>query len=262
MVLPRDRPRGFDHVRIVRGDGGIVAFGDHRLQHPRIGGVDVRLALIGDRFRFLVRALHQAHASAERVDLTEIVLAAVERALQHDANLPVAEAPQGLEDLERHLRVPRVFHVDAHEETCRLGALENLPEIVDGDRLVDVEAQLREFERDVAPDPGRDHRVDHREVVARRGVGLVEAGDALAEQVECRGHAARFDGSCRLDRFGDGLAGDEPPRETRRLAHPVARGECLEGLALSDEVKKYLRGAIEHQCVRPGVMRRCSIERA
>ena len=59
------------------------------------------------------------------------------------------------------------------------------------------------------------------EVLARRGVGLGEAGDALAEQVERDQHAARLDGARRLDRFGDGLAGDEAPREARRPAHAV-----------------------------------------
>ena len=52
-------------------------------------------------------------------------------------------------------------------------------------------------------------RVDHGEVLARRRVGLVEAADALAEQVERDRQAARLDRARRLDRLGDGLAGDE-----------------------------------------------------
>ena len=53
-----------------------------------------------------------------------------------------------------------------------LGALEDLPQVVDRARPVDVEAELRQLQREVAADAGRDDRVDDREVVARRGVGL------------------------------------------------------------------------------------------
>ena len=112
------------------------------------------------------------------------------------------------------------------------------------------------------PMPRRDHRVDHREVVARRRVGAVEVQHALAEQIERDVQAARFDGARRLDRFGDGLAGDEAAREAGRLAHAVARRELLEGLALREEVEKCFGRAIEHQWVRPVVTRRCSIVRA
>ena len=66
--------------------------------------------------------------------------------------LPVALLPQRLEDLERHLGVRRVLHVDAHEEPGRLGALEDLAQVVDGARLVDVEPELRQLQRDVALD--------------------------------------------------------------------------------------------------------------
>ena len=81
-------------------------------------------------------------------------LAAVQGRLQHDADLPVALLPQRLEDLERDVGVRRALHVDAHEEPGRLGALENLAQVVDRARLVDVEPELRELQRDVAPDAG------------------------------------------------------------------------------------------------------------
>ena len=107
------------------------------------------------RLRFLVRALDEPDARAERVDALQILLAAVQRRLQHDAHLPVAVPPQRLEDLERDVGVRRVLHVDAHEEAGRLGALEDLAQVVDGARLVDVEPELRQLQRDVALDAGR-----------------------------------------------------------------------------------------------------------
>ena len=45
---------------------------------------------------------------------------------------------------------------------CRLGALEDLAQVVDRARPVDVEPELRELQRDVALDAGRDDRVDDR----------------------------------------------------------------------------------------------------
>ena len=78
--------------------------------------------------------------------------------------------------------------------------------------------------------------------------------------------AARFDCARRLDRFVDGLAGDEAAREARRLAHAVARGQLLEGARFGEEVEEGFGRAVEHQAyasVRAaGVASRCSIVRA
>ena len=101
-------------------------------------------------------------------------------------------------------------------------ALEDLSQVVDRARLVDVEPELSQFQRDVAPYARRDHRLDDIDVVACRRVRRGEARDALAEQVHRDGQPAAFDGSRGLDRFRDGFAGDEAAREARRLAHPVA----------------------------------------
>ena len=56
--------------------------------------------------------------------------------------------------VERHVGVRRALHVDAHEEPVRVGRLEDAAQVVDGRGAVDVEAELRELQRDVALDAG------------------------------------------------------------------------------------------------------------
>ncbi len=83
-------------------------------------------------------------------------------------------------------------------------------------RAVDVDAELRELQRDVALDAGRDDDVDEPEVLARGGVGFLERADALAEVVERQQHAARLERARAADGFLDRLAGDEAAREAVR----------------------------------------------
>jgi hypothetical protein len=46
----------------------------------------------------------------------------------------------------------RGLHVDAYEETVSLGRLQNSPDVVQAGGAVDVETQLREFDREIALD--------------------------------------------------------------------------------------------------------------
>ena len=168
--------------------------------------------------------------------------------------LPVAVPPERLEDLERHVGVRRVLHVDADEEPGRLGALEDPAQVVDGARPVDVEAELRQLQRDVAPDAGRDRSPRSRRGTRasprrpRRGSRRSRRG-GRASCVKPRASTARAASIASSTVF----AGDEPAGEARRLAHAVARRQRLEGPAAGEEVEEGLRRAIEHQCVRPGV---------
>ena len=120
--------------------------GDQRFQHSRVGCVDSLFLLMRDALGFLIRAFYEPDARAERVHSGEILLASVQRRLEHDADLPVLLLPQRLEDFERDLGVRRVLHVDPHEKTGRLGAVEHFSQIVDGAGLVDVEAELSQFQ--------------------------------------------------------------------------------------------------------------------
>src|SRR5258708_37581580 len=156
-------------------------------------------------------------------------------------------APQRLEDLERDLRVRRILHVDADEETGRFGALENLAQVVDGAGLVDVETELREFQRDVPFDAGLGDGLDDACVRPGGGFRFLEVRHALAQQVEREAHAPRFDDPRGLDGFLNALARDEPAAGTLRAARAVARYELLERSASGAGMAGRLRRAIGHQ---------------
>ena len=115
--------------------------------------------------------------------------------------------------------------------------IENAPEVVDTRGAIDVEPELRQLERDVALDPRIDDRLDDAAVLARRGIRFSRGLDALAEVVERQEQAAGIKAADRGDRFFDGLAGDEPAREAA-LAHPVARGQPLQGVDLREGVEE------------------------
>ena len=206
----------------MRRDRGIVAVGDEHLQHPRVGRVNVLFSLVRDALGLLVRALDEADARAQRVEALEILFASVERRLEHDAHLAIALLPQRFEDLERHLGVRRVLHVDADEESCRLRTLEHFAQVVDGGRLVDVEAKLRELEREVPADAGVNDGLDDVQVLARGGFGLHQVGDALPQMIERQHEAAHLDRARGGNRLVNCLAGDEPACEARRPPHAVA----------------------------------------
>ena len=96
----------------------------------------------------------------------------------------MALPPQRVEDVERRVGVRRVLHVDAHEEPVRIGRLEDAAHVVDRGGPVDVEPELRQLQRDVALDAGRDDRVDDLHVVGGRRRAAVGARHAFAEVVE------------------------------------------------------------------------------
>ena len=106
---------------------------------------------------------------------------------------------------------------------------------------VDVQAELRQLEREISFDARRDDLVDDSQVVAGRGVGFRQARHAFAEVVEGLEEAVALDRPGRLDRFGCRFAGDEPAREARRLSHPVARRQFPENAAPREQVEKSLQ---------------------
>jgi hypothetical protein len=201
------------------------------------------------------------YARPERVHAFEVGRRASQIGLQDDADRVVPVAPQGFEDSQRDVRVGGALHVDANEESGRVGAREDLAQVVGGARFVHVEPELRELERQVALDARVDDGLDDVQVCARRGIGLRQGGDALAEEVECQVQALIGDRPAGDDGLLDGFTGDEPSREAALSPHPVAGGKALEEPAPGDEVEEGLGSTVEHQRARPGVSR-CSIVRA
>jgi hypothetical protein len=145
--------------------------------------------------------------------------------------------PQRIEDVERGIGIGRVLHVDAHEEAVGIGWLENPAHVVDRGGLVDVEPELRQLERDVALDPGRDDPADDLDVVGGGGRCGGGARHAFAEVVERQAQALARQVGDRRNRFLDGFTGDEAAREALRR-HPVLRSEALERGNLCQSVEQ------------------------
>ena len=130
---------------------GIVPVVEQRLHHPHVRGVDVGLLLIRDRLRLLVRALDQPNARAERVDpRATSCFAAIQRRLQHDADVAVALLPQRLEDRRASPRCTASSPCRCARRSRAGSARSRICAGCRRARAVDVEAELRQLQRDVA----------------------------------------------------------------------------------------------------------------
>jgi hypothetical protein len=113
--------------------------------------------------------------------------------------------------------------------------------------LIDAQAELGEFQRQVALDAGPGDRVDHSQVVLGRGVGFCHAGHAFAEIVEGLEQSLGLGRPRGGDRFLDPLPGDEAAGEAARLAHAVAGREVLQRRAARQQVEERLGRGVEHR---------------
>ena len=135
--------------------------------------------------------------------------------------------------------------------------------MVDGAGAIDVETELRQLQRDIAVDPRLDDGPDHVQVIAGRGDGFGERGDALAQTIEGFGQALGFEHAGGANGVLDGFAGEEAVDEARPArTHCQARGQCFQGAALRQEMQEGFRSAAEDQRGRPVATSRCSIVRA
>jgi hypothetical protein len=169
-----------------------------------------------------------------------------QRRLQRQPDVPVFLLPQRLEDLQCHVRVVRVLHIHADEEPVLTGWNQNAPEIINAGRAIDVDAKLRQFQRNVALDARRHDHVDEPDVFLCCRGGFVNRPDALAQVVEREQHPAFLQQAGVADGFFDRLAGDEPPGEAVRGCHAVLRRQRLSAL-LRDRAKKESLGTAVHE---------------
>ena len=175
-LLGRPPAGEVDHRRVVRGDRRIGArcsaesSSSGRTRRPRRPSSG-RRPICGSRYAPLTSRTRAPSALMR----SRSCLGAVQIRLQHDANLPVALLP-------RASRRSRASRRCTASSPCRCGRrirparpLEDASQVVDGGGAVDVEAELRQLQREVAPDARCDDGADDVQVVARGGVGFGEA---------------------------------------------------------------------------------------
>ena len=185
----------------MRRDRGISAGAQKNAHELDERGIHVGLLLVRDFARLAVGALDESHPHAKRVQPVDVARRALETGLNHRADIAVPDVPHGLEHLEREIGVRRTLHVDSNEEAALGRRVEDAAEVVDAGRAIHVQAELREFQRDVASDAGMFDRGDRVEVAARGHGGLVRRGHALAEEVEGHHQALLFDLARGVDGF-------------------------------------------------------------
>ena len=115
-------------------------------------------------------------------------------------------------DRERRVDDARLLHVDADERAERLGDLHDALDVGVRQLLVELEAEVRELERDVAGKLLGVEALENASVLVRHGLRVGAVTDALAEERGVRmeplaGEAAQHDHA-----LVERLAGHEPAR--------------------------------------------------
>ena len=105
----------------------------------------------GDCGGFEVCAFAQANADFRGAQLLDIGLAAVQVALNHDADRAIAGV-QGMHQVERAIGIVAGFHIDADEAAEFGRAADQLLDVGQALLVGKVEAELGELERDAALD--------------------------------------------------------------------------------------------------------------
>ena len=138
-----------------------------------------------------------------------------------------------VKDPQRPLGMLGAFHVDSHEGSELFRVLDDTQDIPEAEFLVDVEAELCEFERDRRDSVARFDFIQARPVGRRRRLRLLALVDALSEQIERDSESGVIQRPRRGERLGGGLAGHEPPRRLSGIRH--LHEDVLEVLALTQE---------------------------
>jgi hypothetical protein len=222
-----------DHRGIVSGDCGVVAVIEQRLHQRHECLVDFGLVLIGDSLRLQVRALHEANARTQMIDARHVVRRSHQHRLQDNSDVAIALAPERLEDLQRHIRIRRILHVDPDEEAVLRGGLEDAPQVIDRGRPIDVQAQLRQLDRHIALDARPHDGVEDAQVLARGSIGFLCRRGALTEIIERDEQPLVLDAANGRNGLIDRFARDEPAGKPLG-SHAVARCEPFQESDLSE----------------------------
>ncbi len=190
--------------------------------------VDVVLGGMREVGRFLVGSLDHPDAAAAGNQGLEIARGAEQIGLQAESDVSMARA-QSLVDIQRALRVGAGFHVDRDRVAELTGALGDLYEVREGERLVEIQAELGELDRYLGVDRRLGNPFEDVQVVAGDRGRFVAVADVFAEVGEDRSHAAFLERRCRSERVVQGLA----RHEARDRAPDDAR---LGGLAAQPRV--------------------------
>ena len=221
-LAPDEVARVGDDRLVVGGEPRVVAGGEQPLHQAHVVPVDVGLVGERDRRRLQVGALAEPHPRLQRDQVLDVLLGAPEHRLDDDAAMgaePV-EQPRS-EEIERALGVVRALHVEPDEAVEGGGPLQNGRHVGHAQLLRDVEAHLRELDRDVDLGAARGHAVEHAEVLIARRHRLGLGADALAQEVERGGDPSPAQLPGRLDPLLDRLARHEPGGESPGEAVPA-----------------------------------------
>ena len=214
-----------DQTLVVRRHRGVSPARERRLQQPDVRGVDVRLARIRDVGGLEVRALDDAQVRTQRKERGQVVLAPVQVRLQHRPDAFEALLSQPAVAAQRRVDERRLLHVDPDEGPEALRVLYEPLYVRVRELVIELEAEVRELERDVRAQPFRDEPRDRLLVRRDDGLRLRLVAHPLAEERRVRREPALVQPAQYGDALVKGLAGHEPPGAE---PHAVLRDEALD----------------------------------
>ena len=133
------------------------------------------------------------------------------------------------------------------ESTLVLCRRQNLPEVIGAELAVELEAELREFHRDLAGQASRTNLADDGQVVTCRGLSDRRGCDVFSQMVQRVCESALSKVLSHPDRVVEGLSTDEASREATRPSHAVSGDRRVDCRAVGEGEKKRSRNSIQHQ---------------
>ena len=131
-----------------------------------------------------------------------------------------------LDDAQRAVGIGRAFHVHAHEISEFLRAARDDAQLLGAKFPAEIEAEMRQLERDIRLDARRRDLLQRFRVGRARAFRILARDHVFAEVIQAHRHSGFVAGSRRFDGGGEFLAGDEPARHAARGAmgsNPAAK---------------------------------------
>src|ERR1700737_2211635 len=204
----------FDKTPVVRAKHGTKAGcpgvrPSHQLgERQKVVG-HVAFPWEGDVGWLTIRAFHEPDTAAERNEGSEIFAGAIQICLKTYADIRELRQHATI-DLQRRIDVNVLLHVYPDEGALLLRTLNERAQIGMTTRLVDVEAELGQLDRDVTVQFARTNLHQRIGVVTSDLIGLSRVGDVLTQFREHGTDTLSTQSSRRRERIREPLAGHEP----------------------------------------------------
>ena len=180
-------PDAIDHSPVMRAEDRSKtrrSRREHLCGKPEVVRIDVALPRIRDVRGFTIRAFDETHAATERNQRCEIVGRSIQYACRQTPTCGKSRSARRMSSVS--VDVGALLHVDPERDVAPLRFFGEREQVRATTSFIDIDAKLRQLDRDVAVERSSAHFGSNRRVVAGCLLGGGDIRDVLAEPREDR----------------------------------------------------------------------------